>query len=50
MIIPLGLHGERKGGNGDGGGHSEGRRAKKTEDFKVNVKKKIKEQIGESVM
>lgn len=29
MIIPLGLHGERKGGGGDGGGYSERRRERK---------------------
>ncbi len=29
MIIPLGLHGERKGGGGDGRRYSERRREKK---------------------
>lgn len=37
MIIPLGLHGERKGGGGDGG-YSEGRTAK-------NIKKQIEESV-----
>lgn len=39
MIIPLGLQGERKGGGGDGGGYSEGRRekTKRTEDLKMSV-------------